>query len=128
VKLLLDTHLLLWAASNSKHLSRPAKTLLNDNANTLYFSVVSLWEIVIKRGMGRTDFQVEPRSLRRNLIDNGYTELTIVSEHTFAVLDLPTIHKDPFDRMLIAQAMVEGLTLLTSDLRVSSYPGPVRAV
>ena len=80
----------------------------------------------IKRGVGRDDFQVDPRLLRRGLLDNGYTELAITSEHAITVDLLPPIHKDPFDRVLIAQAMVEGITLLTADPIVARYPGPVR--
>jgi len=96
--------------------------------NELFFSVASLWEIVIKCGLGRADFQVDPRLLRRGLLDNGYNELPILSEHVVTVGVLPPLHKDPFDRLLIAQAMVEGITLLTSDARAAEYPGSVRRV
>jgi PIN domain nuclease of toxin-antitoxin system len=92
----------------------------------LLFSVASLWEIVIKRGLNRPDFQVDARLLRRGLIDNGYQELPILSEHAVAVDSLPPIHKDPFDRLLIAQAAIEGITLLTDDTIVAQYPGPVQ--
>jgi len=91
----------------------------------LLFSVASLWEIVIKNRLGRDDFKVDPRLLRRGLLDNGYIELGIASTHVMAVDALPPIHKDPFDRLLVAQAMVEGITLLTADLCVASYPCPV---
>jgi PIN domain nuclease of toxin-antitoxin system len=84
--------------------------------------------VVIKRGLGRDDFKVDPRLLRRGLLDNGYSELPISSEHVVAIDTLPPIHKDPFDRVLIAQALVEGITLLTTDAVVASYPAPVRAV
>jgi PIN domain nuclease of toxin-antitoxin system len=83
---------------------------------------------VIKRGLGRDDFKVDPRLLRRGLLDNGYSELPISSEHVVAIDTLPPIHKDPFDRVLIAQALVEGITLLTTDGVVASYPAPVRSV
>jgi PIN domain nuclease of toxin-antitoxin system len=102
--------------------------LMVDAANELIFSVASLWEIVIKRGLGRDDFQVDPRVLRRSLLDNGYSELSILSEHAVAIDALPPIHKDPFDRLLVAQAIVEGITLLTADTLVADYPGPVRRV
>lgn len=94
----------------------------------MFFSAASIWEIVIKTGLGRADFQVDVRVLRRGLFDNGYSELSITSEHTIAVDHLPAIHKDPFDRILVAQANVEGITLLTSDELVAQYSGPIRAV
>jgi PIN domain nuclease of toxin-antitoxin system len=92
------------------------------------FSVVSLWEISIKRTLGRADFRVEPAMLRRGLLDNGYDELAIRGEHAVALAGLPSIHKDPFDRMLVAQAMVEGVVLLTGDEMLARYGGPVRAL
>jgi len=128
MKLLLDTHLLLWAAEGFEYLPPAAQTLMSDPENELLFSVASLWEIVIKCGLGRKDFQVDPRLLRRGLLDNGYSELPILSKHAVAIGALPPIHEDPFDRLLIAQAMVEGITLLTSDAYLAEYPGPVQHV
>jgi PIN domain nuclease of toxin-antitoxin system len=128
MKLLLDTHLLLWAAQGSEHLSPRAQMLMRKPENELLFSVVSLWEIMIKRGLGREDFKVDPRILRRSLLDNGYRELPIFSEHVVAIEALPPIHKDPFDRLLIAQAMAEGITLLTADTHVAEYSGPVQRI
>jgi len=128
VKLLLDTQLLLWAAGQPQRLSARAKRMLNDAANELLFSAASLWEITIKAGLGRDDFRVEPRVLRRALLDNGYAELAITSEHAVSVDTLPPLHKDPFDRLLIAQALVEGITLLTADSDLARYRGPVRKV
>jgi PIN domain nuclease of toxin-antitoxin system len=128
MKLLLDTHVLLWAAGEPKRLSRRARALLNDSDNELLFSVASLWEVAIKRVLGRSDFQVDARLLRRGLLDNGYNELPILSEHVVATESLPAIHKDPFDRVLVAQATVEGVTLLTTDSLVAQYPGPIRTV
>lgn len=128
MKLLLDTHLLLWAAGTPERLSSTARALLEDPLNEPLFSAASLWEITIKRGLGRADFQVDPRVLRRGLLDNGYTELPITSEHAVSVDSLPPLHKDPFDRLLVAQATVEGITLLTADELVAKYPGPVRLV
>lgn len=128
MKLLLDTHLLLWAAGNPGRLSAEAHVLISAPENELFFSAASLWEIAIKHGLGREDFQVDSRLLRRGLLDNGYSELPIGSEHVVAIDSLPPIHKDPFDRLLVAQAMVEGITLLTSDTVVAQYPGPVRKV
>jgi len=128
MKLLLDTHLLLWAAGQPERLSVAARGLLNDPLNELLFSSACIWEVVIKRGLGREDFRVDPRLLRRDLLDNGYAELAITSEHAVAIEALPPLHKDPFDRILVAQSMVEGITLLTADPRVAKYPGPIRMV
>lgn len=125
MKLLLDTHLLLWAAEDSERLSSKARTLMADDGNALIFSAASLWEIAIKSSLGRPDFLVDARLLRRGLIDNGYEELPIRSEHAVAITTLPPIHKDPFDRLLIAQASVEGITLLTDDAALAGYPGPI---
>jgi PIN domain nuclease of toxin-antitoxin system len=128
VKLLLDTHLLLWAAAKPGRLSTAARRLIEAPENELFFSAVSLWEIAIKRSLGRKDFKADARLLRRGLLDNGYQELPMVSEHAVAIDNLPPIHKDPFDRMLITQAMVEGITLLTVDATLAQYPGPIRRV
>jgi PIN domain nuclease of toxin-antitoxin system len=126
MKVLLDTHVLLWAALTPERLSPEVRSVLGDQATALFFSAASLWEIAIKQGLGRADFQVDARVLRRSLIDNGYSELPIGSDHAVAMDSLPPIHKDPFDRLLVAQATVEGITLLTSDRLVAQYPGPVR--
>jgi PIN domain nuclease of toxin-antitoxin system len=128
VKLLLDTHLLLWAAGLPEQLPAAAGPLLEDPQNELLFSAASLWEIAIKRGLGRSDFQVDARVLRRGLLDNGYQELPISAAHAVSIDSLPPLHKDPFDRMLVAQATVEGIVLLTADALVAQYPGPIRRV
>ncbi|MFM9967211.1 MAG: type II toxin-antitoxin system VapC family toxin [Burkholderiales bacterium] len=125
---LLDTHLLLWAASEPKRLSVKARALLLAPDNQLIFSSASLWEISIKRTLGRADFSVDPRRLWRMLLVNGYRELPVSSEHTIAVNDLPPLHKDPFDRILVAQARVEGFVLLTGDKVVAKYGEGVRKV
>jgi PIN domain nuclease of toxin-antitoxin system len=126
MKLRLDTHVLLWAAGQPERLPRAVRALLNDPHNEPMFSSASLWEIAIKSGLGRDDFQVVARLLRRGLLDNGYGELPVTREHAVAIDGLPPIHKDPFDRLLVAQSMVEGITLLTSDPLVAQYPAPVR--
>jgi PIN domain nuclease of toxin-antitoxin system len=126
MKLLLDTHLLLWAAGEPKRLPKGIRTLLEDRDNELLFSAASLWEVMIKSGLGRKDFRADARLLRRGLLDNGYSELPIVSAHVVAIESLPPIHKDPFDRVLVAQATVEGITLLTNDPVVAQYPGSIR--
>lgn len=128
MKLLLDTQLLIWASGQTDRLSAASRALLEDPANELLFSAASLWEIAIKKALGREDFRVEPRLLRRGLLDNGYTELPVTSQHAVSIDNLPALHKDPFDRLLLAQAQSEGIILLTSDSLLASYPGPVRMV
>ena len=128
MKFLLDTQLLLWAAGEPKRLSAAARKLLNDPRNELGFSAASLWEIAIKSSLGRQDFRVEPRLLRRGLLDNGYVELPVTSQHAVSIDGLPPLHKGPFDRLLLAQALTEGITLLTSDSQLAQYRGPVRKV
>ena len=119
MKLLIDTHLLLWAAADV--LPSDAVPYFSSEENELFFSSASIWEIIIKKGLNRPDFQVDPGVLYWGLLDNGYAELDITSRHTLLVADLPRIHKDPFDRILIAQAKAEGAILLTSDEIVSKY-------
>ena len=126
--MLLDTQLLLWAAGQPERLPVGARTVIDDARNQLMFSAASLWEVAIKSGLGRDDFRADARLLRRGLLDNGYDELAITSEHAVAIANLPPIHKDPFDRMLVAQSAVEGILLLTADPIVAQYPGPVRKV
>jgi PIN domain nuclease of toxin-antitoxin system len=128
VKLLLDTQLLLWAAADPGQLSPAARKLISDPTNELLFSAASIWEVSIKNSLRRQDFRVEPRLLRRGLIDNGYVELPITSQHAVNIDTLPPVHRDPFDRMLVSQALIEGITLLTTDSQVAKYKGPVRRV
>ena len=128
MNLLLDTHLLIWAASTPEQLSSEALSLLQNAKYQLYFSAVNLWEITIKRRLGRQDFRMDPSLLHRGLIENGYTELVIKSFHCIALEQLPVVHKDPFDRMLVAQAVSEGMLLLTSDSVIAEYPGPIQLV
>ena len=126
MNLLLDTHVLLWAAGHPEKFTAAARAMLSDPLNELLFSAASLWEVAIKRGLGRADFRADPRLLRRGLLDNGYRELPITSEHAVAVAGLPAIHKEPFDRILVAQSMVENIALLTVEPLVAQYPGPIR--
>lgn len=126
--MLLDTHLLLWAAGAPERLPVAAAELIEDEANTPVFSAASLWEVAIKAGLGRADFTVDAGVLRRGLMENGYEELAITAAHACAVAALPPLHRDPFDRMLVAQALVEGVTLLTSDAALRGYPGAVQVM
>lgn len=131
MRFLLDTHLLLWAAAGDiveGALSSEAAALIADPANDVVFSPASIWEIAIKNGLGRVDFQVDTHAMRRGLLDNGYIESPITSDHAIAVALLPPIHKDPFDRILVAQATVEGLVLLTADKTVAAYGAVTRRV
>jgi len=128
VTFLLDTHLLLWAAGPIERLSSDARLLIDDPDNELVFSTASIWEIAIKYSRGRDDFRTDPRLLRRGLLDNLYRELSITGEHAVAVASLPPLHRDPFDRMLVAQSLVEGIMLLTTDPLVAQYPAPIRRV
>ena len=126
MNILLDTHVLLWVASDSRKLQYGTRRLLEDPANAVFFSVASLWEITIKNASQRSDFQLDPCLLRRSLLENDYTELPISGAHAVAADLLTAIHKDPFDRILIAQAQHEALTLLTADKQIARYPGPIR--
>ena len=128
MKFLLDTHLLLWAAGQPERLSKPARELIENPDNMLFFSAASIWEIAIKSSLGREDFKADSRLIRRGLIDNGYQEIAISSEHAAGVQALPLVHKDPFDRLLIAQSLVEGMPLVTVDPILSQYPGMIQQV
>jgi len=128
MKLLLDTHVLLWAAGRVARLSVEARALIEDPANHLVFSAISILEIAIKFSLGRADFRTEPAIFRNGLLSNGYEELPMTGSHAIAVASLPPIHKDPFDRILVAQAKFEGMTLLTSDPLVAQYPVALRLV
>ena len=125
---LLDTHVLLWAAGAPERLPAGTRQLVEDPATELIFSAASLWEVAIKNSLARSDFNVDARLLRRKLLENDYTELAVTGAHAVAVDSLPPIHKDPFDRILVAQAQVEMVTLLTADEIMGRYPGPVRVI
>jgi PIN domain nuclease of toxin-antitoxin system len=128
MRFLLDTHFVLWLPLDDPRIRAEARTILLNPANEFMFSVSSIWEIAIKERLRKPDFPHDPREIRRLLIENGYAELAIESRHAVLVDSLPLIHKDPFDRILIAQAMAEGITLLTADPVIAKYPGPIRKV
>jgi len=125
LKLLLDTHIILWLAGTPEKLSKSTNALLQASDNSLFFSAASIWEIVIKLGLGRKDFKVDPSRLRKMLTQNGYAELPITAEHALKIESLPALHKDPFDRMLLAQARAEGMMLLTVDPLIAQYQDSV---
>ena len=125
MRCLLDTHLLLWAAADSPELPGSVRAVLLERDNDLFFSAASIWEVAIKASLNREDFAVDPPAFRRGLLNHDYEELPITGAHALGVDELPFHHKDPFDRMLIAQAQLEGLTLLTSDRQLTRYQGPI---
>lgn len=127
MQFLLDTHILLWAAADDPKLTKTARALIEDQQNTLFFSAASIWEVAIK-ATTKSDFAIDPTVLRRALVDSGYAELGITGQHAAMVRNLPSIHNDPFDRILIAQAMVEGIELVTGDRKIAQYPGPIRSL
>lgn len=125
---LLDTQLLLWVSGESQKLSRKAEEIILDASVSLYYSPISLWEIAIKTALNRSDFYVDLELLVKVLEESQYFELSVTREHALGVAQLPPIHRDPFDRMLIAQATVEHFMLLTTDGRLGDYPGPIQLV
>ena len=127
MNLLLDTHVLLWLASDPNRLTTESRQFIG-KASVLTFSVVSIWEIVVKHGLEREDFRIVPRRFYEDLLVNGFQELLVHSDHALAVSLLPKIHNDPFDRLLVAQAQVEDITLVTRDETISKYPGPIKVV
>jgi PIN domain nuclease of toxin-antitoxin system len=128
MRLLLDTHLLLWAAANSKQLSREARELLEDAGNDVYYSAASIWEIAIKSSLRRKDFRIDLPQLLSALPEMGLIELPITAVHAAGVIGLPPIHRDPFDRLLIAQSLTEPLVLLTNDALLERYRVGARVV
>jgi len=128
MRLLLDTHVLIWMAYQPERLTPKGRRMLHLVENELVFSVVSLWEIGVKRALGRKDFNFDPHILRGELLVRGFRELQVTGEHALAVAQLPELHRDPFDRLLLCQALVEGLTLLSNDDVVLQYPVTVLRV
>lgn len=128
MRILLDTHLLLWAAARSRRLPREARRLLEDAANEVHYSAASLWEIAIKIGLRRADFRLDMALFRPALSKMGFVELPVTGAHAERLVGLPPIHKDPFDRMLVAQSLSEPLVLLTNDDVLAGYGEVVRVV
>jgi len=128
VRLLLDTHLLLWAVASSDRLSRETRSLIEDPRNDVQYSAASVWEIAIKSALRRRDFHVDLSILASALSEIGFSELAVTTEHAIGVTQLPPIHRDPFDRLLVAQCIVEPLVLLTNDAVLARYGPAVRVV
>lgn len=135
MKYLLDTHLLIWAASEEtppqkdSKLPLRARQIIEEESNELYFSSMSIWEVVIKFAKKSPFFDYDPHQLRQQLITHGYTEVSFSGEAALEIGTLPTIHSDPFDRALIAQAKSQGLILLTCDEAIAKYEGyPIKFI
>ncbi len=128
MSLLLDTHFLIWIADGSPRLTPDVRQRLRSQEGSLLFSAASLWEIAIKSRRGRDDFRVDGAELRQGLLARRYEELPVTGLHALETAALPAIHSDPFDRLLIAQAWCEGVTLLTADSKVARYPGPIELI
>ena len=126
MKLLLDTHVLLWALGGVERLPPGVRREIEDPENEILFSAASIWEIVIKASQGRSDFANDPVLIDREARAAGFKELAISAGHALAVQGLPLHHKDPFDRLLIAQALTEPAWLYTADKQMAHYEGPVR--
>jgi PIN domain nuclease of toxin-antitoxin system len=118
VRLLVDTHLLVWWVAG-RRLSRETAALIADPANEVFASAASIWELTIKAGLGRID--VDPGAFVQKLESGGFTALPVTSRHAVAVAELPDIHRNPFDRLLVAQSRVEQMSLLTHDKALSGY-------
>ena len=128
MRILLDTHVLLWAVGDSERLPESARKWLEDSNNEVFFSAASLWEIAIKASLGREDFRVDPAQILEVMPETGFSELPINAAHAVEVYRLPLIHKDPFDRLLVAQSKVEPMLLLTNDDLLVQYSDNVRLI
>jgi PIN domain nuclease of toxin-antitoxin system len=122
MRLLLDTHVFLWWIADSRQLSEQARECIADGQNTLYWSAASSWEVAIKHSLGRLKLSQSPgKFIPKELVKNRVESLPIVDAHALTAGLLPPHHKDPFDRMLVAQAQIEGMVLLTNDAALSRY-------
>lgn len=128
MRLLLDTHVLLWAVAASRRLPKAARALIQDHENEVFYSAASVWEISIKAGLRRSDFRIDVEQFHAALPQVGFSELAVRAAHAVAVSRLPALHRDPFDRMLVAQALLEPLVLVTNDELLVKYPAPVRMI
>lgn len=128
MKLLFDTHLLLWAITDDRRLSSRARALMADAANECLYSAASVWEVAVKNGIPKRSLGIPAESFRREVEAAGFRPLDVSPEHAAAMESLPHVHGDPFDRLLLAQARAEGCTLLTSDSVLPTYGDPVQKV
>jgi PIN domain nuclease of toxin-antitoxin system len=126
VRLLLDTHAFLWWVTDDDRLSERAGEVIADGANDVYFSAASAWEIAIKAGLGRIRLPDEAWTFTPDQLErNAFQALPVHVAHAVAVITLPDVHRDPFDRMLVAQAITEGLTIVSADPELARYAVPV---
>ena len=128
MRILLDTHVLLWAMGSSRRLPLAARSLILDVSNDVFYSAASVWELAIKSTLRRGDFSVDLPALVRALSRSGFSELPVTSAHAVRVPALPAIHRDPFDRLLVAQSLTEPMTLLTNDAVLAGYGPTVQLV
>lgn len=128
MRVLLDTHLLLWSVASSRRLPKEAASLILDAANEVFYSAASVWEVATKSALRRTDFKADPAALVRALAQSGISELPVTAAHAARVARLPSLHRDPFDRLLVAQSLAEPMTLLTNDAALVRYGSSVQLV
>ena len=128
MRILVDTHLLLWAVASSRRLPKRARSAILDPANEVFYSAASVWEVAIKSGLRRRDFTVNVSAFVRALGQGGFIELPVTATHASRVAALPSVHRDPFDRMLVAQAVAEPMTLLTNDPVLQGYGSLIEVV
>lgn len=128
MRLLLDTQIMIWAAADDTRLTQAARALIAAKSSQVSFSVISLWETAIKSALGKPDFRHSAGVLRDGARRAGWEEINVTADHALAVAGLPAVHSDPFDRLLVAQARVEGMTFLTADRTLWRYGDPVRPV
>lgn len=128
MRYLLDTSVLIWTLGYPERLPDDVREILADPDPMIWFSAINIWEIGIKSSLGRADFDLNPHVARATSLHLGFVELQIDGLQAAAASDLPHFHADPFDRLLIAQAITSGATLLTSDRTIARYQGPIRLV
>ena len=128
MRILLDTHLLIWAVADPGRLDRKTADDLEDTANEVLFSAASIWEIAIKYRLSRPDFAHEPNQIAQTARQTGFAELPVRAASAAVVATLPPLHRDPFDRLLIAQALAEPALFYTADAGLAAYSDLVRRV
>jgi len=128
MRVLLDTHILLWALAEPRRLDRETRATIESSDTEVLFSAASIWEIAIKSGLGRSDFAFDAEEIAQAALDTGFTEISVRAKAAALVARLPLLHRDPFDRVLVAQAIVEPAILYTADQQLVPYSDLVRRV
>jgi len=126
VNYLLDTHILLWTLVDPDKVPGPMRRIVEDAGNRVWFSAASIWEIAIKHSLAKPDFNVEAATIWKAALETGLEELAVTAEHAIGVEALPWLHRDPFDRLLVAQARTADMKLLSIDPKVNAYSLRVR--